>query len=91
MIIQFVIYSDYFNQINAIDAILISNQSAINALLTNFTKIRITINTKMSKIKKLYKLKKNNLTKIISLILLIKLVILIKNATRYACDDETKN
>ena len=63
---QFAIYSNCFDQINAIDATLMSSQNAINASLTNFAKIKIKINIKINKIKELYELNKKNLTRMIS-------------------------
>ena len=75
---------------NAIDATTINSQSAVNALLTNFIKAKMKINRKINKIKKLYELKKKNLTKIMSWTTLTKLFILMKNATRYKCNDKTK-
>ena len=66
LIIQFTIHLNCFDQINAIDATSMSSQNAINASLTNFTKIKIKMNTKINKIKKFYKSKKKNLTRIMS-------------------------
>ena len=63
---QFAIYLNHFNQMNAIGATLMSSQNAVNAFLINFAKIKMKMNTKMSKIKKLYELKKKNLTKMMS-------------------------
>ena len=90
LIMQSAIHSNHFDQMNAIDATSMSSQNAINALLTSFAKIKIKMNTKMSKIREFYKLKKKNLTKMMSWTTLTKLFVLIKNATRHECENETK-
>ena len=87
---QLAIHLNRFDQMNAIDATSINSQNAVNAFLTNFAKIKMKINTKMSKIKRFYKSKKKNLTKMMSWTTLTKFFILMKNATRHECDDKTK-
>ena len=84
------IHSNRFGQVNATDATSMSSQDAVSAPLTSFAKIKIKMNTKMSKIRRLYESKKKNLTKMMSWTTLTKLFVLIKNATRHECDDETK-
>ena len=90
LIMQPAIHSNRFDQMNATGATSMNNQSAVNALLTNFAKIKIKMNTKISKIKRLYESKKKNLTKMMSWITLTKLFVLMKNATRYKCKNKTK-
>ena len=90
LIMQFAIHLNRFDQMNAIDATSMSNQSAVNASLTNFAKIKMKMNMKMNKIKRLYESKKKNLTKMMSWTTLTKLFILMKNATRHECEIETK-
>ena len=46
---------------NAIEATLINNQSAFDALLKNFAQIKTKLNMKINKIKKLYKFKKKSI------------------------------
>ena len=46
---------------NAIDAMLINNQSAFNTPLKDFAQIKTKLNMKMNKIKELYKSKEKNL------------------------------
>ena len=87
---QLAIHSDRLDQMNAIGATSMSNQSAANAPLTNFAKIKTKMNTKMSKIRKLYESKEKNLTKMMSWTTLTKLFVLMKNATRQKNDDEAK-
>ena len=60
------IHSDHFDQMNAIGATSMNSQSAVNALLTSFAKIKMKMNTKMSKIKEFYESKKKNLTRMMS-------------------------
>ena len=83
-------HSNRFDQMNAIGATSMSSQSAVNAPLTNFAKIKIKMNTKMNKIRKFYKSKEKNLTKMMSWTTLTKLFVLMKNATHHECDDEAK-
>ena len=90
LIMQSAIHSDRFDQMNAIDAMLMSSQSAVNAFLTNFAKIKMKMNTKMNKIRRLYELKKKNLTRMMSWTTLIKLFVLMKDATRHEYENETK-
>ena len=63
---QPVIHSNCRDVMNAIDATLINNQSAFDALLKNFAQIKTKLNMKMNKIKKLYESKEKNLSKIMS-------------------------
>ena len=90
LVMQPAIHLNHFDQINTIDATSINNQSAISTFLTNFAKIKMKRNTKTSKIKKFYELKKKNLTEMMSWTTLIKLFVLMKNATRHECENETK-
>ena len=66
LIMQLVIHSNRFDQMNAIDATSMSSQNAVSAPLTNFAKIKIKMNTKMNKIREFYESKKKNLTKMMS-------------------------
>ena len=84
------IHSNRLGQMNAIDATSMSSQNAASALLTNFAKIKIKMNTEMSKIKKLYKSKKKNLTRMMSWTTLTKLFALMKDATRHECENKAK-
>ena len=90
LIMQFAIHSDRLDQMNAIGATSMSSQSAVNASLTNFAKIKMKMNTKMSKIRKFYESKKKNLTEMMSWTTLTKLFVLMKNAMRHECENETK-
>ena len=63
---QSAIHSERRDVMNAIDATLISSQSAFDASSRNFAQINTKLNTKMSKIKKLYESKEKNLSKMMS-------------------------
>ena len=90
LVMQPAIHLNRLDQMNAIGATSMNNQSAISAPLMSFAKIKMKMNTKMSKIKRLYESKKKNLTKMMSWMTLTKLFVLMKNATRHECEDETK-
>ena len=63
---QFIIYLNCRNAMNAIDATSINNQNAFDALSTNFVQIKTKLNMKINMIRKFYKSKEKNLLEMIS-------------------------
>ena len=63
---QFAIHLNCSDMMSAIDATSTSNQSAFNARLKDFARIKLKLNKKMSTIKEFYKTKEKNASEVTS-------------------------